>query len=90
MATAKKANNELAHWYPSFSYTAPALGNDDISRREVHSLWSPKSGKAAANMQRANVFAASAEAAYKGYASTRKVKMPEKAKNILFELDQDY
>lgn len=46
-------------------------------------LWSPKRGKAPANMQRAKLLAARALAAYPGYASTRKVQTPEKTKNML-------
>jgi hypothetical protein len=41
----------------------------------VSYIWTPKRGKAAANELRANEFADSAEAAYRGYASTRNVKI---------------
>ena len=48
------------------------------------SLWMPNSGNAAAKLLLAKLFAASAEAAYSGYASTRKVKMPENTSKILW------
>ncbi len=46
-------------------------------------LWLPNMGKAAAKLLRAKLFAASAEAAYSGYASTRNVKTPAKTSNML-------
>lgn len=47
-------------------------------------LWTPNKGKAPANELRAKEFAASALAAYRGYASTRNVKTPEKTRIVLF------
>jgi hypothetical protein len=43
----------------------------------------PNNGNAAAKLLLAKEFAAKELAAYKGYASTRKVKMPLKTRSIL-------
>jgi hypothetical protein len=43
----------------------------------------PNNGNAPANELRAKEFAASALAAYRGYASTRNVKTPEKTRMVL-------
>jgi hypothetical protein len=52
-------------------------------RKKVNILWSPNNGNAPANIVLVNVLAAIALAAYNGYASTRKVKTPEKTRNML-------
>lgn len=51
-------------------------------------LWIPNNGNAPANELRAKEFAESALAAYRGYASTRKVKTPEKTSMVLFVCGQ--
>ena len=43
-------------------------------------LATPNRGNAAAKLDRAKLFAPKALAAYRGYASTRKVKTPEKTR----------
>lgn len=58
----------------------------------LDSLWFPNSGKTAPKLDRIKLLAAKALAAYMGYASTRKVKIPEYTKIVLMtlvsELDQ--
>jgi hypothetical protein len=50
-------------------------------------LWTPNNGNTPANELRAKEFAESALAAYKGYASTKNVKTPEKTSMVLFVCD---
>ena len=52
--------------------------NSDVAHWKPNLLyiWTPKSGNAAAKADRAKLLAARALAAYSGYDSTRKVKMP--------------
>ena len=46
-------------------------------------LWTPNNGNTPANELRAKELAESALAAYRGYASTRNVKTPEKTSMVL-------
>lgn len=49
----------------------------------MYLLYVPNRGKIPAKLDRAKLLAASALAAYKGYASTKKVKMPEYTRTVL-------
>ena len=88
MATVKNAKREVAHWYPSLLYTASTRQCNATRTWCAYQdlLWTPKRGNAAAKLLLAKLFAARALAAYKGYASTRKVNTPEKTNSVLLPL----
>ena len=84
IASVMKANTAVAQSYPSFLYT----GRDHqhlqfVISTHIFLLWIPKSGKIAPKVLLAKLFAARALAAYRGYASTRKVHVPENDKKTL-------
>lgn len=71
MARVKKASREVAHWYPSFSYIwLPNRGNAADAQRQYSIAARDCRFHSPAKVQRTKAFAASALAAYCGYAST--------------------